>query len=60
MEWLRAIRIKQDIKQEGVARLASLSQPAYANIENGRRRPSIDAAKRIAAALDFDWRRFFE
>ena len=46
--------------QEEVARAAQVSQPSYANIEAGRRMPSVPTAKRIAAALGFDWKKFYE
>ncbi|MBO6382888.1 XRE family transcriptional regulator, partial [Enterococcus faecalis] len=32
----------------------------YASIEQGRRRPSVESAMRIASILGFDWTLFFE
>ncbi|WP_426454856.1 helix-turn-helix transcriptional regulator [Paenibacillus sp. S-38] len=43
-----------------VSKLASISRSAYSNIENGKREPSVDMAKKIATALNFDWQIFFE
>lgn len=59
-EWLRAIRRREGLTQSQVAKRAYLTQPSYCNIENGKKLPSIDTAKRIAAVLDFRWTRFFE
>lgn len=56
--WLKNIR--KDNRQETVAEMAGITQQMYSAIELGERRPSVDVAKRIAAALDFEWTRFFE
>ena len=53
------IRRKKGMKQEEIARMVGLSRAGYSNIETGRRRPSVDMAKRIAAALGFEWTRFY-
>ena len=60
MEWLKEKRREAQKTQEEVARVAQVSQPSYANIEAGRRTPSVPTAKRIAAALGFEWQRFYE
>ena len=60
MNWLKEVRILAKKTQEEVAKAAAVSQPSYANIESGRRAPSVKTAKRIAAALGFDWQRFYE
>ena len=51
MKSLKAIRVGQNLTQQEVARKAGLSQPAYSNIENGERMPSVETAKRIGAVL---------
>lgn len=56
---LAAYRRKRDMTQDAVATAAGIARVTYTNIENGRRRPSPDVAKRIAAALGFDWTEFF-
>lgn len=56
-EWL--IRQRGTLRQADVARLAGMSRGGYANIESGKRDPSVKLAKRIAMALGFDWRLFF-
>ena len=60
MEWLKSARIAAGMTQEQVADKALISQPSYANIETGRRAPSVKTAQKIAAALGFDWQRFYE
>lgn len=60
MEWLKEKRREAQKTQDEVAREAQVSQPSYANIEAGRRTPSVPTAKRIAAALGFDWKKFYE
>ncbi len=60
MEWVKKIRIEKGFAQQDVANAAGVARGAYANIENGSRRPSVDMAKKIAAVLGFDWTKFFE
>lgn len=55
--WL--IEKRGDLTQEQVALLSGISRSAYSNIENGRGL-SVKTAKRIAKALKFDWKLFFE
>lgn len=56
---LAAIRREKGLTQDAVASAACIARVTYTNIENGRRRPSPDAAKRIAAVLGIDWTEFF-
>lgn len=56
--WL--IRYRGNLTQEQVATLAGISRSAYSNIEIGKRDPSVTMAKKIALALKFDWRIFFD
>lgn len=56
---LAAYRRKSGLTQDAVASAACIARVTYTNIENGRRRPSPDVAKRIAAVLGFDWTEFF-
>lgn len=58
-EWLRKIRTDTELSEMEVARRAGIAQPFYHNIEMGIKNPSVDTAKRIAAALSFDWTLFF-
>lgn len=56
---LKAMRKDMGLSQQEVARKVGITQPYYANIENEIKRPSVDTAKLIAAALGFDWTLFF-
>ena len=58
MEWLKEIR--GDKSQQAVADEIGIAQSTYASIEVGSRKPSVPMAKRIAAALGFDWTRFYK
>ena len=49
----------KEILQE-TAKKSGISYPHYNFIENGKRRPSVEVAKRIAGVLGFEWTRFFE
>lgn len=59
------INIKELRKEHGwtgveTAERSKISYQHYNFIENGKRRPSVPVAKRIAAVLGFDWTRFYE
>lgn len=57
---LRAIRKKRGMTLKQLGDLTGLSESYISLIETMERRPSVDAAKRIAKALGFVWTRFFE
>ncbi|MBY0128277.1 MULTISPECIES: helix-turn-helix transcriptional regulator [Bacillus subtilis group] len=57
-EWLISQRGNQS--QKSVAQKVNISRGAYANIELGKRNPSVQLAKKIAQELNFDWTIFFE
>lgn len=59
-DWLITIREEKKISQKYVSEQVGIAQPSYFNIEAGKRRPSVPVAKKIAAALGFDWTRFYE
>lgn len=59
-EWLKVIRAQRDLSQEDASNAVDIAQASYANIENGKREPSVPVAKKIAAVLGFDWTRFYE
>ena len=54
------IRKRKNLTMKEVGLQAKISESTYCLIENGKRRPSVKVAKRIAAVLDFDWTKFFE
>lgn len=47
-------------RQADVAKAAGITQAFYCEIEKGKKKPSVDVAKRIAKVLGFEWTRFFE
>lgn len=59
---LKNIRIRREKSQEEVASLAGISQQYYSFIESGERgkKLPVSTAKRIASALGFDWKEFYE
>ncbi len=60
MVWLKAIRESANLSQADVSKAANIAQASYSNIENGKRRPAVPVAKRIAATLGFDWTQFYD
>lgn len=61
-KWLVDIRTSRKKSQQEVADAAGISQSYYAGIETGvRGKPlGVPIAKKIAAALDFDWNLFYD
>lgn len=57
---LRDIRKRNNLTLSQLSEQTGLSESYLSLIENQERRPSVDAAKRIASALGFSWTRFFE
>jgi DNA-binding XRE family transcriptional regulator len=47
------------LSQKAVSEAIPIRQVSYCNIENGKRNPSVETAKRIAALLGFDWTLFY-
>lgn len=60
--WLKELRQKRGMSQKKVADKSGISQQYYAFIESGDRgtKLPVPTAKKIAAALGFDWQRFYE
>ncbi len=59
-EWLKQLRLEQNLNHEGVANAANIHRAYYTMIEGGYRTPSVDVAKKIAAVLGFEWTRFYD
>lgn len=57
--WLVNLRECKEYTQEQVSELCGIKRPYYTMIETGKRRPSVDVAKKIASALGFEWTLFF-
>lgn len=58
--WLTKLRLEKNLTQVEVAQLSNIPRTTYSSIEQGRRRPSVEKAMKIADALDFEWTLFFE
>ena len=59
MDWLKDLRTASKMTQEEVAAIAGVNRATYTKIEIGRQKPSVSLAKRLGAALSFDWTRFY-
>ena len=55
--WL--IEMRGNLTQEQVAKLSEIGRSTYTNVERGTGL-SVPLAKKIAKALKFDWKLFFE
>lgn len=49
---IREKRKDKGLSQERLAKLVQVSQPFIAEIESGRKKPSVDVLMRICAVLD--------
>ena len=49
---IREKRKEKGLSQERLAKLGQVSQPFIAEIESGRKKPSVDVLMRICAVLD--------
>ncbi len=58
--FLEEARKQKNKSQEEIAKEVGISRAGYSNIENGKRKPSVQVAKKIADVLGFDWTRFYE
>jgi putative transcriptional regulator len=52
---LKPIRIAKKLTQKEVAKIVGISTSFYNEIENGKRRPAVAKAKKIAKVLEIDW-----
>lgn len=57
---LRYEREKKFLTQQQLADLIQVDRTLISKIESGSAMPSVVTAKKIAAALDFDWTRLFD
>ena len=49
---IREKRKEKGLSQERLAKLVQVSQPFIAELESGRKKPSVDVLMRICAVLD--------
>lgn len=59
-KWLIDIRRKKGLTQNQLAEIVGMSPNYICSIEKGKRKVPVWTAKKIAAALGFDWQRFYE
>lgn len=59
-EWLTIKRKESGLTQAQLANEIGITQQGYGAIENGIRGVRVPLAKKIAAALGFEWQRFYE
>jgi DNA-binding XRE family transcriptional regulator len=56
--YLKGIRYRDDITQEELSRLTGIPRRHLSEMENGKRPIGKESAKKLAAALHCDYRRF--
>ena len=56
--YLRGIRLREDLTQEALAELTSISRSNISAMEHGKRPIGKETAKKLATALNCDYRRF--
>lgn len=56
--YLKGIRYRDDITQEELSRLTGIPRRHLSDMENGKRPIGKESAKKLAAALHCDYRRF--
>lgn len=59
-DWLEATRKERGFTKKALADRVGLEISVIGKYERGERRPSVENAKAIAAALGFDWTKFFD
>lgn len=59
-DWLFIERKKQNLTQLELADRAGIARAYYAQIELELRTPSARIAKKLGAALNVDWTRFYD
>lgn len=57
---LAKARTDKGMTQQELAKALGITRAAYTNIENGKRKPSVKIAKKLAVILDLNWVAFFD
>lgn len=60
LNWFIAMRKSKNLTQVQLAKTVGISPSYVASIETGDRKVPVWTAKKIAAALGFDWQKFYE
>ena len=56
--YLRGIRVREDMTQEGLAKKTGITRSNISAMEHGKRTIGKETAKKLAAVLNCDYRRF--
>ena len=56
--YLRGIRLREDLTQEALAKLTGISRSNISAMEHGKRPVGKETAKKLATALNCEYRRF--
>lgn len=59
MDWFKKIREEKNFTLSKVSKETGISLCYLSQIESGKRKPSVEIAKKIANFLDFKWTLFF-
>ena len=60
MEFLKETRLQKEFTLSEVSKKAGISENYLSQLENGKRKPSVKMAKKIADFYKIDWTKFFE
>ena len=60
MDWLREIRVSNNLSLIKVSKSIGVSDGYLSLLETGKRKPSIKVAKKLAEVYKIDWTKFFE
>lgn len=60
MNDLKSVRLGKALTMKTVSAQAGITDSYYCLIESGKRRPSVEVAKRIAHVLGLNWTEFFK
>lgn len=60
MDWLREMRISNNMSLISVSKQIGVTNGYLSLIENGKRKPSVVVAKKLAKLYKMDWTKFFE
>ncbi len=60
MDYMRRARKRRNLSQKQLAELVNVSVSLISLLENGKRLPGVDLAKRLGSVLGFRWTRFYD
>ena len=60
MNYLLKVRRQKGMTQQAVEDITGIDTATLSLYENGLRTPSVENAKKLSSALDFDWVKLYE